>query len=191
MRTIRNLAVASVLAVTSAGLGCVQSGPIQNHRTTLGTLKTSVSQLEFEKEQLRKEVADLKSENRRVEDRLTQEEAANGELTAKLDDARVILRGRGLDTDSLVGPSRSSDDPFDDPANPPTSRPARAGRKPPFARIPGRSDQAPSVEDGKDDPFYAPSTRPAGTFGPQSRVNGQSPWMPVARGADAYGASVR
>jgi outer membrane murein-binding lipoprotein Lpp len=180
-----------MLAVSSIGLGCVQSGPIENHRTTLGTLKTSVSQLEFEKEQLRKEVAQLKTENRRAEDRLTQEEAANGELTAKLDDARVLLRGRGFDTDGLAGPSRPSADPFDEPANEPTSRPARSGRKPPFARIPGRPDSAPSTEESGDDPFYGPSTRPQGTFGPQSRVNGQSPWLPVARGADAYGASVR
>jgi outer membrane murein-binding lipoprotein Lpp len=190
MRTGHRLVLAIMLACTAAGSGCVQSGPLQSHHTTVGTLKASVSHLEFEKEQLRKEVAQLKTENRRIGERLAQEETATGELTARLDDARVLLRSRGFDTDGLASPGRSRDDAFDEPA-PATTPASRKPRKPPFTRIPGRTDRSSSSEETEEDPFTQPSPRRSGTFGPQSRRDGQSPWLPVARGADVSGASIR
>jgi outer membrane murein-binding lipoprotein Lpp len=191
MRIDRQLALAIVMTCLSGGPGCVQSGPLQNHRTTVGTLKASVSQLEFEKEQLRKQVAQLKAEGRRTEDRLAQEEAANGELSARLDNARVLLRGRGFDTDGLDGSTRSADDPFDDATTTPASREPRSGRKPPFARIPGRTDSSSSSEDADDDPFNRSSSRRSGTLGPQSRLDSRSSWMPVARGTGGFGSPMR
>src|SRR5436190_18235913 len=97
MTTGRPPRIAVLLAATSLVTGCAQSGPVRAHRTTLGTLKTSVSHLEYENEQLRREVAQLKTENREIEDRLVQEEAANDELTSRLDDARNVISRRGDD----------------------------------------------------------------------------------------------
>ena len=64
-----------LLAATSLLAGCAQPGPILSRFTTIGTLKTSLSHLEFENQQLRSKVATLESENREIENRLVQEEA--------------------------------------------------------------------------------------------------------------------
>src|SRR5690348_418427 len=75
--------------------GCAQTGTTFPRRTSMGTLKTSLSHLEYENQQLRREVAQLKTDTRDIEDRLVQEEAHNGELKATLDDARHLLSQRG------------------------------------------------------------------------------------------------
>src|SRR5947209_18443807 len=77
--------------------GCAQSGPLTSRGTTLGSLKASVSQLEFDNERLRKEVAELKADNARLDTQLAQEREANGEVTARLDDAKDLLRRQGAD----------------------------------------------------------------------------------------------
>src|SRR6059058_140130 len=81
--------------------GCAQSGPLTSRNTTLGSLKASVSQLEFDNEKLRKEVAELKADNARLDTQLAQEREANGEVTARLDDTRNLLRRQGGDTQAL------------------------------------------------------------------------------------------
>ena len=47
------------LGATSLLVGCAQPGPILSGRTTFGTLKTSLSHLEFENQQLRTKVSQL------------------------------------------------------------------------------------------------------------------------------------
>ena len=161
--------------------GCAQSGPMFSRGPTVGSLKASVSQLEFENQQLRRDVASLKKDNREIENRLVQEESANGEISARLDDARSLLGQRGEATASSVDPG---------PGSPgktlPAGRSTRKGRKTPFAQIPGRIDTD-SPDDG-DQTSAAPA--PAGTGwrgdpGPQSRRDDSTVWLPVAQGNDA------
>ncbi len=150
--------------------GCAQSGPLLTQGTTVGSLKTSVSHLEYENQQLKREVATLKAENRDVEGRLVQEESANGELTARLDDARNLLRGRGV---AESGPEVDAP-----PKTLPAGQSSRKKRKPPFARIPGRLDPLPALDDDSD----SPSTRDPEADGPQSRLDRNNAWLPVVGG---------
>lgn len=151
--------------------GCAQSGPLLTQGTTVGSLKTSLSHMEYENQQLQREVATLKAENRDVEGRLLQEETVNGELSARLDDARDLLRGRGI-----------AEDMGSDGGAPRTTLPAgqstRKKRKPPFARIPGRLDPLPSLDDPADP---RPARDPAAD-GPQSRLPRNNVWLPVVGG---------
>ena len=63
-------------------LGCSPArGRFTSRQTMNGTLKASVSQLEFENEKLRKEVAELKADNSRLDTQLAQERDANGEMS--------------------------------------------------------------------------------------------------------------
>jgi hypothetical protein len=185
---------AIILACIAASPGCAQPGPpILAHHTTVGTLKASVSKLQFEKESLEKQVTDLTAENRRAEERLAQEEEANGELTARLDDARVLLRTRGYDPEAFSAPARSPGS-SDDEA--PRGEKPRRTRKPPVARIPARIDPVNS-SDGTlqgTDPFDSPtSSSAAPTTGAQSQSQrrSRSGWMPVASGDDITGGRVR
>ena len=75
----------------------------------MGQLKTSLSHLEYENEQLKKTTAKLERENRSMEDRLVQEQMENGDLTARLDDARNLLRERGVDDDVRLGSHRTGE----------------------------------------------------------------------------------
>jgi len=174
--------IAILTAAAPLLLGCAQSGPMFGGGTKVGTLKTSLSHLEYQNEQMRKEIALLKSENRRIEDQMAQVEAENGELTARLDDARNVMR-------------QSGDAPRDDPARTlPAGRSNRARRKPPFARIPGRIDPIPPGEPDETlpiDPFDAPTTRKSDEFGPQGKVEDRDRWLPIARGTANVPAQVR
>jgi hypothetical protein len=168
MTTGRSCWMALTLVCVS---GCAQSGPLLTQGSTVGSLKTSLTHLEFENQQLKREVATLKAENRDVEGRLVQEESANGELTARLDDARDLLRGRGV--------SNESNSEFDAPAKTlPAGQSSRKKRKPPFARIPGRIDPIPSL----DDDIEPHSTRDPEADGPQSRLDRDNVWLPVVGG---------
>ena len=142
----------------------------------MGTLKASVSHLQYENDQLRRKVATLESENRQVEQTLVQERSANGDLTARLDNARTLLgeRGEGAsDVDSV--PARTTL---------PTGRSSRKRRKPPFAQIPGRLDAIPSENDSErpDDNGENRDSEPTGP-GAQSRLDPRQSWLPVARDA--------
>ncbi len=159
-------------------LGCAQSSPMLGGRTKVGTLKTSVAHLESQNEQMSKEIAQLKSENRQIEDQMVQVEAHNDELTARLDDARNVMR-------------QSGDDPqVDPPTTIPAGRSSRSRRKPPFARIPGRIDPIPPV-DPSIDPFDSPTSQPSDDFGPQGRLEDHDRWLPIARGAASVPARAR
>lgn len=169
----------TLLIVVFAGLatGCQGSGPILSRQTTMGTLKTTVSQLEFQNEQLQKQVAELKSENRHYEDRLVQEQTENDDLATRLDNAKSLLGQRSGAGDVRTGSrSRSEDDPVDEPS-PPKVRRSNSRRKPPAASIPGRIEPSRDSDDVSlsDDP----PTRSRMTA---SRRPREERWLPVARG---------
>ena len=69
-----------------------------------------------------------------MEDRLVQEQLHDGDLTARLDDARNLLRDKGIDSDTRLG-SRSREtknaDPDDELSQPRTLPAGRTTRKPP------------------------------------------------------------
>ncbi|MFO0909777.1 MAG: hypothetical protein U0794_15760 [Isosphaeraceae bacterium] len=161
--------------------GCAQSGGFLAKRTTVGSLKASVSQLEFENQQLKKEVASLRTDNRQIENRLVQEESLNGELSARLDDARALLGQRG-------GTASASNDVDPEPTGPrtlPAGRSTRKARKPPFAQIPGRIDSVPGNDSSSlDNDGPSPSVNGSwrGDPGPQSSRSDPTLWLPVARG---------
>ena len=78
-----------VAMCVAAMAGCAGERTILTGGPTVGQLKTSLSHIEFENEQLKKSVAKLERENRSMEDRLVQEQIHNGDLAARLDDART------------------------------------------------------------------------------------------------------
>jgi hypothetical protein len=178
---------AAVLALLA---GCAQPGPILSRRTTVGSLKTSLSHIEFENQQLRSRVVNLESENREIEDRLVEEERVNGDLSARLDNARNLLSDRGYDwQDSPASASRWPRPGEESPAPSrtlPAGRSNRTPRKPPFARIPGRgSSSAPPAAAERDDEFSYPTIPSAESFGPQSWQQDDAQWLPIARGTGA------
>src|SRR5262249_38429634 len=153
-----------LLSIAASQLvGCAQRGPLLSGRfTTYGTLKSSLSHLEYENQQLRTQVTKLESENRDIENRLVLEEEDNGDLTTRLNDARNLLTDRGYDLGGSLGRASSSDDAPSRTV--PAAQSNRQPRKPPFARIPGRIDAAPSTDDTSNK-----STLPSNdAFGSQS-----------------------
>jgi hypothetical protein len=175
------------LAATVLCCGCTQPGPILARRTTVGMLKTSLSHLEFENQQLAAKVANLESENREIENRFVEEERVNGDLRARLDNARNLLSDRGYNWDESDR-SRSRLDPPGGSSSRalPAGRSNRTPRKPPFARLPGRVDAA----DG-DDQFNDPRMPDSDPFGPQSCRGDDIQWLPIARGSTGSGTKVR
>ena len=105
----------------------------------------------------------------------------NGELSARLDDARALLGQRG-------GTASASNDVDPEPTGPrtlPAGRSTRKARKPPFAQIPGRIDSVPGNDSsGLDDDGPSPSVNGSwrGDPGPQSSRSDPTLWLPVARG---------
>lgn len=173
--------IVRLLAATFLLTGCAQSNPLLARRTNVGTLKASVSRLEFQNEQLRRETAQLEAENREIENRLVQEEAFNGQLQARLDDARNVISRRGDDAGSLsrnLDP-RDADEPTGS-RTVPAARSNRTRRKPPFARIPGWIDVLPPSDiEGEPDEFH--SDRASGTHDLQGHLD-DNRWLPIARG---------
>ena len=135
-----------------------------------------------------------------MEDRLVQEQIHNGDLTARLDDARNILRDRGLDGGTMLGArsqtgkNTAPDDDIAQPRTLPAGRRTRKPRKPPAASISGDLDNLPTASEDQETPadtisFRAPaatrtSRRP--TFPDDSSRSlsddDQLPWQPVASG---------
>ena len=89
-------------ATLSVATGCSGQSGFLTGGPTVGQMKTSLSHLEFENVELKRSVAKLQQENRSMEDRLVQEQIDNGDLTARLDDARNLLRDRGIESDVRV-----------------------------------------------------------------------------------------
>jgi hypothetical protein len=165
--------------------GCAQSGPLISQRTSMGTLKTSLSHMEYENQQLRREVASLKAETRQVEDRLVQEESVNGELSARLDDARTLLSRRSLGAGDEADSSTLDPGPGTSGRTLPAGRSNKKRRKPPFAQIPGRIDSLPPVDEPRNDRDAWDTPIDRDNLGPQSRRDDKTLWLPVASGATA------
>jgi hypothetical protein len=180
MTTFPSTRYVAVLAAVGLLSGCAGTGPLLPSRTTLGSLKTSVSHLEYENDQLRSQVAKLESEKRDVEDRLVQEEWANGDLSKRLDDARQVLSQRGLDDSLLSGGSRADSGGADSARTLPAGQSNRKRRKAPFAQIPGRIENAPSSEP-VDDSFVNPKQPIGDGLGPQGSLDSER-WLPIAQG---------
>jgi hypothetical protein len=184
--------------LTVAG-GCAGGSNFLTGGPTTGQLKTSLSHLEYENQQLKRSVAKLDQENRSMEDRLVQEQIDNGDLAARLDDARNLLRDRGLDTDVRVGARRgregmgTSDPEGVDPhaGDSSSSPPGRRRRKTPFAVISGPSDKVPQNDAGDEREIPRRNTKPRNSGGRSddtldhhSSYRGPSRWLPVADGTD-------
>jgi outer membrane murein-binding lipoprotein Lpp len=169
------------LALACLVAGCESPGPLLSRQTTLGTLKTSVSQLEFQNEQLQKQVASLKADNRRLDDRLAQEQAENDDLADRLSNAKSLL---GSQSQEFRTGSRSKAGAGDDLDEPPPAKVRRSNgrRQPPAAIIPGRME-----------PAREPADNDVGMWDPPSRTRKpiDERWLPVARGTGAAQGTVK
>jgi hypothetical protein len=165
----------------------------------VGQLKTSLSHLELENEQLKRQVAKLEQDGRGLEDRLVQEQMDNGDLAARLDDARNLLRDRGLDADTRLGSHRSErksqgfsagdDDGDAGRRTLPAAQSSRKRRKPPFARIPGslqdlptsqEDDEADSAQGSRESPSGSRRSRFGDDLDHRAARTRQRAWNPVA-----------
>ena len=148
---------AGICVLLSASVGCSGQSSFLTGGPTVGQLKTSLSHLEYENEQLKKRTAKLEQESRSIENRLVQEQIDNGDLTGRLDDARNLLRDRGVDDIKLGSRRRSdgNDESVADDRTPartlPAGRSTRPRRKAPFAQISSGPGNAPApADDGGD-----------------------------------------
>ena len=165
-------------------------------------MKTTISHLQFENEQLKTEVAKLKEESRSFEDRLVQEQVHNGDLAARLDDARNLLRDRGIENDTRLGArtrgarTADPDDELSGPRAIPAGRSSRKPRKPPAASIPsGDLDDLPTASDDEPKKNHTISFKAADSPKQHARFGddpARSPededqlrWQPVATNARA------
>jgi hypothetical protein len=186
MRNGHGLKTVLILGATTLAAGCAQTGTTFPRRASIGTLKTSLSHLEFENDQLRKEVAKLKTDNRDIEDRLVQEETDNGDLRARLDDARHLLTQKGYDLGTEQ--ARSTDrggEGAQSARTLPAGQSSRKRRKAPFTQIPGRIEMVPPSDPADEEPFIGSGSDRADDFGSQSRRIDHEVWLPIAQGASA------
>jgi hypothetical protein len=183
--------------------GCSGQRTFLTGGPTVGQLKTSVSHLEYENAQLKRDLAKLDQENRAMEDRLVQEQLDNGDLTAQLDNARNLIRDQGLNPDERGRLRRGgAGDPLDEGSGArtlPAGRSAPKRRKPPVARIPGQIEAAPP---GQESQFESEPASP----GPETdrsslRLDddldhhtfyaGPLRWAPIAQGAGDATSPIR
>ena len=176
----RHLGLTISLLALVPGCAGSGSGSFLSPSTSVGSLKTNLSHMEYENRQLKSRLARLEGDSRDSENRLLQEQTANEELTSRLNDARTLL--------SQKEGSSGVDDELNPRKTLPAGRSNRTKRKPPFAQIPGRIDSIPNELD------ESKSRKGASTnddFGPQSRLNAPSFWLPVATGATEPSAPLR
>jgi hypothetical protein len=167
----RTLALRIGLALAAiAPIGCAGQDPFTSRQTTMGTLKASVSQLEFENEKLRREVGELKADNSRLDNQLVQEREANGEIAARLDDAKDLLRQGGN-----AQASSNFEDDVPPPVTTPKPRRIKNNRPPPAVSIP-----TPGSGTNPDDLSLVPDSRTPRDLGADSGPDDR--WLPVARG---------
>ena len=180
-------------AVLCAGSRLRRSGPLLSKGTGVGTLKTSLSHMEYENQQLRREVASLKAEIRQTEDRLVQEEAANGEISARLDNATAMLRRRGLEGSELADTGPADPGPERPRTTLPAGRSNKKARKPPSAQIPGRLEVLPPSESDDTTSNGWGSWSPDTDADPAAQCRRDAPvvWLPVARDASDSSATRR
>ena len=198
IRTSTARAARLALALAAAALaGCSGRGTYITGGPSSGQLKSSLSRLEFENDQLKTQIARLKEENRQFEDRLVQEQLHNGEITAKLDNVRNLLRDQGLD-----GPDADLDAPIARPKTLPAGRSTPPKRRAPAAQISraSESDEIPPIRIDDAPRSSRPrssSNRPRTSSAPADDGEdlGMSEkdlrWTPIAQGASADPAPKR
>lgn len=164
----RKKIVASLLGTILAMSGCAQQGPFAERQNRLSALKSSVALLENQNAELKTKVTELSQDNRRLEDRLVQEESHNGDLAARLDDARNVISQR----ESSRGFSSFDDEPITKPV-----RRSTKPKRPPAASIPGPDNDSGSFE---TDPLDIPKPR-FRSDGAQSYRTDDSTWLPIAQ----------
>jgi hypothetical protein len=203
IRPNRLMAILIGWGVLGVCYGCSGKSGILTGGTTVGQLKTSLSHLEFENDQLKRQVAKLEQEDRRLEDRLVQEQIDNGDLAARLDDARNALRDRGLEPETVLGSHPGTGkrdgatvDGGDDTRRRtlPAAQSSKKRRKPPFAQIPRISDDdsPTSHEDNQADSGSAARDRrtdrrvvhSSDNLDRQSVHRNARGWLPVADSSD-------
>lgn len=188
MTTGRKLLAA--LTISALG-GCAQPGPIQSHMTTVRGLKASVSQLEFEKERMEKRIAELDAKNRELADRVLEEETARDSAISRLDNARRELRRQGVELEDDARTAENNEPGSQ--STRPASQSNRKKRKAPFAQIPARIETIPSNDspnDSSEDTGLVPEKGERLEFGPQSRLETNDSWTPIAR-SRASGSTTR
>lgn len=82
-----------VALLAFSGIGCT------GHRPNLalnGSLKTALSQVQFENETLKAKVAKLDKQNRMLAADLQREETYSGTLAARLDESRIVMKRSGV-----------------------------------------------------------------------------------------------
>lgn len=168
--------ITTLFALIAAGLiaGCSGSSPFLAGGTSVGTLKTNLSQVEFQNEQLRKEIASLKTSNRRLDQELVQEQEDNEQLATRLDNARELLDNRGIESRTSSTAPSSAGDRIEGVSTP---KFRKSTRKPPSASIPGGLE--PAREPAPND-SGALSSPPVGRFAAGRKRDDR--WLPVARG---------
>lgn len=199
-RAQRRIALAALALMAVAG--CASgSGPLARRRTTVGTLKASVAQLEAENERYRTRLTENEGQVTRLREQLTQERKATGELTARLDDARALLASQGID-DTPARPRRTaSPEPYESPSAHTIPAGNPGNRSAPFAQIGGGPR---AIEPAEDDlganpiKFGAPTGAvneddlPVALPRSSSGTNRETPpasrdaplrWMPITTGA--------
>jgi hypothetical protein len=159
-----------------APIGCAGQNPFTSRQTTVGSLKASVSQLEFENEKLRREVGELKADNSRLDVQLAQEREANGEITARLDDAKDLLRRQGGNAQAMGASSSNFEDDVPPPVAAPRPRRIKNNRPAPPASI-RNPDSDPS---GDNLGSLSPGGLTPRDIGPDGDDDDR--WLPVARG---------
>ncbi len=216
-RAILIVFLPAVLALCS---GCARSGNFLASKPFQGSLKENLSRLDYQNQQLRRELASARNEKELLAKNLESAEIRNMDLATRLDNYRNIVRNQSLDDDSygLAQPSR----PNYGPSDAPTTRPAgREPRNPPWTQIPYQfpvpsppeSDADRSSFDINDDIPPAPNYRnqarpyddlpeveyfdlsPSRRFEPdrQSSLNSKESRLPIARysNASTWQAQVR
>lgn len=121
--------------------GCSGNSTFLSGGPTAGQLKTSLSHLEYENLQLKRSVAKLEQENRTIEDRLVKEQLDNGDLIARLNDARNLLRDRGEEKSELARTRR--DDSQSTRRTAPAQDPPRGSCHAETPKTAGRPDSRP------------------------------------------------
>ena len=187
----RSLRAGRILGLIAVGLltGCSGRGTYITGGPSNSQLKSSLSRLEYENDKLKTQVARLKEENRAFEDRLVQEQLHNGEITAKLDNVRNLLRDQGY------GDEQDLDAPLARPRTLPAGRTTPPKRKPPTAQISraSESEEIPPIRIEDAPRRNRASASPAGTR-PSRTVDDEDSlglreddlhWTPIARGEDA------
>lgn len=206
----KSLARALVCVILIASAGCSGQSTFLTGGPTVGQLKTSLSHLEYENEQLKKRTAKLEQENRSIENRLVQEQLSNGDLTARLDDARNLLRDRGLESEVKLGSRRRNDENNDASSSGegttartlPAGRTSRPRRKAPFAQISSGPGNAPLSEDpdggsatgsrkSKDAKSDRSRRRNTDDFDQHSFQSGSLKWLPIADANDDSTIQIR